>query len=240
MGMMKGSAGALVLLLAVAAHAQPSETEQLRKHFEDGSKAFNLGEFKRAVDEYKAAYNIRPDPVFLYNIAQAYRLDGNLQQALFFYKSYLTNSPKAPNRREVEGRIHELDQQIAQQKTLTTAPPTGTVAPSGVGGGEPSTHGATATPPPAATTTAPPPATTAPPPATTAPPPSTPPPAATTTSGPPALTATAPEKKTPVYKKWWLWTAVGVVAVGAAVGVGLAVGLQPSPPNSTLGATRVF
>ena len=110
---MKGCAGALLLLVTIAAplsaRAQSSDTEQLKKHFEDGSKAFNLGEFKRAVDEYKAAYNIRADPVFLYNIAQAYRLDGNLQQALFFYKSYLTNSPRAPNRHEVDGRIHELE-----------------------------------------------------------------------------------------------------------------------------------
>jgi iron complex outermembrane receptor protein len=38
-----------------------------------------------------------------------------------------------------------------------------------------------------------------------------------------AVTAGAPPRKTPLYKKWWLWTAVGVVAVG--VGVGLGVGL---------------
>jgi tetratricopeptide (TPR) repeat protein len=37
---------------------------------------------------------------------------------------------------------------------------------------------------------------------------------------------------TPVYKKWWLWTAVvGVAAV--ALGVGLGVGLSGSAPEST-------
>lgn len=30
-------------------------------------------------------------------------------------------------------------------------------------------------------------------------------------------------KSTPLYKKWWLWTIVGVVAVGAAVGIGVGV-----------------
>jgi tetratricopeptide (TPR) repeat protein len=35
-----------------------------------------------------------------------------------------------------------------------------------------------------------------------------------------------PETRTPVYKKWWLWTAVGAVAVGLAVGLG--VGLTQS------------
>lgn len=46
-----------------------------------------------------------------------------------------------------------------------------------------------------------------------------------------AVVATAPER-TPVYKKWWFWTAIGgVVVVGAAVGIGLGVGL--SSPSST-------
>jgi tetratricopeptide (TPR) repeat protein len=39
--------------------------------------------------------------------------------------------------------------------------------------------------------------------------------------------APPPPRKTPVYKKWWLWTTVGaVVAVG--IGVGLGVGLTRS------------
>jgi tetratricopeptide (TPR) repeat protein len=38
-------------------------------------------------------------------------------------------------------------------------------------------------------------------------------------------TRTAPTNK-PLYKRWWLWTAVGVVAVG--VGTGLVLGLVPA------------
>ncbi len=58
-----------------------------------------------------------------------------------------------------------------------------------------------------------------------------PPPAATASS---TLTAPPPPPREPVYKKWWLWTAVGVVAAG--VGVGLGVGLSSSSthyPSST-------
>jgi tetratricopeptide (TPR) repeat protein len=46
-------------------------------------------------------------------------------------------------------------------------------------------------------------------------------------------------RKTPVYKKWWLWTTVGVVAVG--LGVGLGVGLTRSAyphASSTDGAVH--
>jgi len=41
------------------------------------------------------------------------------------------------------------------------------------------------------------------------------------------LTASAPPKQhVPVYKKWWLWTIVGVAAAGAAAGVAVAVTSQ--------------
>jgi tetratricopeptide (TPR) repeat protein len=32
--------------------------------------------------------------------------------------------------------------------------------------------------------------------------------------------------RTPLYKKWWLWTIVGVAAAGAAVGIGVGVALS--------------
>jgi tetratricopeptide (TPR) repeat protein len=220
---MRAVAAGLVLCAALVARAQaPSDTDSARKHFEAGSKAFNLGEFKRAVEEYKAAYNSKADPVFLYNIAQAYRLDGNLQQSLFFYKSYLSNSSKAPNRREVEGRIRQLETQIQEQRAVTTAPPNVPVSPSGgTLGPEP------AEPPKAEPPKAPEPAKV-----------ETPPPATR-----PELTQAAPardDRAKPLYKKWWLWAIVGGVAAGAALGVGLGLGLQPTAPSSQLGTTRVF
>lgn len=46
----------------------------------------------------------------------------------------------------------------------------------------------------------------------------------------PVVVATAPQgTKTPVYKKWWLWTAVGVGAAAVALGAGLGVGLAKGP-----------
>jgi tetratricopeptide (TPR) repeat protein len=44
-----------------------------------------------------------------------------------------------------------------------------------------------------------------------------------------AATAPAPTARTPLYKKWWLWTTiVGVAAVGVGVGVGVALSQKPS------------
>ncbi len=41
-----------------------------------------------------------------------------------------------------------------------------------------------------------------------------------------ALTSAPPTSSVPVYRKWWLWTIVGVAAAGAAVGIGLGVAAQ--------------
>ncbi|HEY1587034.1 MAG TPA: hypothetical protein VGH63_15170 [Polyangia bacterium] len=58
-----------------------------------------------------------------------------------------------------------------------------------------------------------------------------------------AVVVTAPPpapRRTPIYKKWWLWTAVGVVAVGVAVGVGVGVTQKSFPGGSTTDGTFRF
>jgi tetratricopeptide (TPR) repeat protein len=42
------------------------------------------------------------------------------------------------------------------------------------------------------------------------------------------------EEKKPLYKKWWFWTGVGVVATGAGVGIYSAT-RQDGPPTTDLG-----
>ena len=80
-------------------------------------------------------------------------------------------------------------------------------------------------------------------PAPLAAPPATPTPAAP--SGATTLTASAPPPpaKTPVYKKWWLWTAVGgAVAIGLGVGLGVGLGTSSSGalPGTTFGTAKPF
>lgn len=248
---------AIALAARAAASAEPPNptAEQARKHFEEGTKAFNLGEFQRAVTEYKAAYNAKPDPVFLYNIAQSYRLANDLTNALFFYRSFLRNAADAPNRREVEARIRTLEQQLAQQHAVTQAPPNTPIGPGSTASTPPSRAApepAVAAAPPASVEkplpSAPPPAVvekpapTVPQPAeaakAAAEPPPGPAPGALATSG----AASRGDRGTPVYKKWWLWTIVGVVVVGAAVGIGVGVAESgsASPPRSALGVSTVF
>ena len=107
----------------------PEAEVEAKRLYGDATKSFQLGEFGPAIEGYKAAYKLVPKPFFIYNIAQAYRLMGDFKQALFFYRSFLNALPDATNRAEVEGRITDLEAQLAKQAATQTTPPNGPANP---------------------------------------------------------------------------------------------------------------
>ncbi len=115
----------VILTTFAVAHAKAPEDPTIaeaKRHYEAGLAHFNLREYKAAVDEFEAAYRLRPDPVFLFNLGQAYRLGDDPDQALHFYRAYLRMKPNAYNRREVEERIAALEQVIADKQKLQRPP----------------------------------------------------------------------------------------------------------------------
>src|SRR5689334_21413543 len=98
----------MMLGLASVARADKA-TDEARKFYDQGTKYYALGRFPEAIENYEKAFEIKPDPIFLYNIAQAHRLNNNFERAKFFYKSFLRQMPDAPNRADVEKRISEMD-----------------------------------------------------------------------------------------------------------------------------------
>ncbi|GAC1455265.1 MAG: hypothetical protein PVSMB1_04690 [Gemmatimonadaceae bacterium] len=116
----------LVLLLTGLTWVRSASADEIagaKAHYERGSKLFELGRFDEAAKEYSEAFELKDDPAFLYNIAQANRLGGHTEQALFFYRSYLHKAPNAPNRGEVAARIQELQSLIEQQARAKSTPP---------------------------------------------------------------------------------------------------------------------
>jgi tetratricopeptide (TPR) repeat protein len=198
----------IVLLVGALPLAGNAQTGSARQHFTSGTKHFDLGEYQEALTEFKEAYRIKEDPVFLYNIAQCYRLLKNNTEAIHFYQRYLRRAPDAPNRTEVEHKISALEDAQAAQQRAATAPPQAVLVPSH----NATPEGAPPSEPREAVTAAPVPDQVV---ITTAPTPS--------------------QRPTPLYKKWWLWTAVGG-ALAAAVVIGVAVGVtqsrEPSSPFS--------
>lgn len=189
-----------------SAVAQPTgAVNAAREHYRKGTTLFDLSRYAEAAREFELAYEAKPDPALLYNLAQSHRLAGASSAALQAYKAYLRRMPAAPNRAEVESRIAEV-----QQKLATANDPAAKPTPL------PTSTSSNPTPPPLAVTP------------TTTPP--TPllvekPPIATT----PQLTRVAPSRRaTPR----WVWGAVAgsVVLVGVVFGIGL--GLHYADPGS--------
>jgi len=89
-----------------AEHATDIETAE---HVAQGRRLYLLGRYQEAIAEYRRAYELRADPEFLFDAAEAYRDLGATEQALFYYNRYLAAAPRAPNRDLVEDRVAELE-----------------------------------------------------------------------------------------------------------------------------------
>ena len=97
-----------------------------------GENQYRLRRFDEAIAEYRKAYELKADPVFLFNIAECYRELGRDERALFFYRRFLSTAPGAANRSEAEERVAELDPGAGPSSTGATpaaAAPTLPLAP---------------------------------------------------------------------------------------------------------------
>jgi len=135
---------ALICAAPVTASAQDKDADNkaaAKEHWSRGTSFYDLGRYDQAITEFEAAYQLKNDPAFLFNLAQAYRMAGKHERAVHFYKTYLRYVPKAPNRADIEEKIRTGEQLAAQQAAGTLPPPTTTTPPPG-----------TTTPPPGSTT----------------------------------------------------------------------------------------
>jgi hypothetical protein len=115
---------ALVSCIAIGGARGDEPGDVVRQHFQAGTSAFDLGLYDKAIAQFTAAYEVKRDPVLLYNIAQAHRLAGHPREASRFYRVYLERTPDAPNRAEVEGKLVELHEAIERlEATQTRLPP---------------------------------------------------------------------------------------------------------------------
>jgi hypothetical protein len=96
---------ALVLLVAAATTARaepkpaPALVKQAKVHYRQGMAFHQSGRYDDAIQEYRAAYELIPQPELLFDIAQAYRLKGDRSTAIEYYRRYLDVAPN--------GRVHD-------------------------------------------------------------------------------------------------------------------------------------
>jgi tetratricopeptide (TPR) repeat protein len=182
----------LALVGGGAPRAAPADKGEraARAAFQRGEKAFNLGKFDEALKGYEEAYEAKPLPALLFNIAQCHRNLGDAERAVFFYRRFLALDPETPNRAMVEQLI------VEQQKVL-----------------EERAASATPTPAPAVTSAAPAPA--------------------ASVSAVDLTPRPAPGEAPPLYRRWWVWAAAGVVAAGVAAA--LLIEREGPRPRGSLG-----
>jgi ABC-type cobalt transport system substrate-binding protein len=113
--------------------AEPAEDPkaQAQVHWEAGLRAYNVGDFGQAITEWKAGYRLHGSPVFLLNIAQAYRGSRDYKNAIFFFNTYLRESPDAANREEVIGLRDELQKLLTDETSTKNVKPKEPIPPDG-------------------------------------------------------------------------------------------------------------
>jgi tetratricopeptide (TPR) repeat protein len=148
---------AALLALPSAQAADLAPKAEAKARFTAGESHYNLNEFSDALREFKEAYRLYPDPVFLYNLGQCERQLNHYEEAGRFYRSFLRKMPKAPNRAEVERKIDEMEaafrnRPVVESQDEHTLPTTARPEPLPAGPG-PTTPSTAAPQAPAATAT---------------------------------------------------------------------------------------
>ena len=117
----------IVMLLASRAFADGSAdpTEQAKQLYNEGKRYYDVADYPHAIEAWKQAYVLSSAPMLLYNIGQAYRLQGDCTNALRFYATY---------EREAGAEVDKagLDEARARcnpQPTGANQPPTFPVSP---------------------------------------------------------------------------------------------------------------
>jgi tetratricopeptide (TPR) repeat protein len=214
---------------AVISPTDSPDVELAKSHFNTGQLDYEQKRFAEAAREFEEAFRLSPRSPLLYNIGKSYDGAGDHARALEAYRRYLLipDTVDSPDRPVVLARVALLEHLVGRltihtaagaQLTLDGAPlGTAPHAPVEV---NPGAHTLTASregyrtfrgkfvaaPDRAVTVLAP----------------------LASLMQVKVVEVPRAEKPTPLYKKWWLWTAVGVVVAAGAVTAGV-LGSQTPP-----------
>jgi hypothetical protein len=91
-----------------------------RELYRQGLAHYNLAEFDAAINKFKSAYTLSPEPELLFNLGQAYRFrrPPECTQALWHFRAYLRAKPESPQRAAVERLVETMKRCAADDKRL--------------------------------------------------------------------------------------------------------------------------
>jgi tetratricopeptide (TPR) repeat protein len=119
----------IVSLSSLAVRAQADEGDaktQARAHFRAGTAFYEAGDYDRAIEQYRQAYELIPSPDLLFNLGQAYRLKGDMKSAANYYRLCLRQKSDGPVGDAAREHLQEVEAQLPPE---TATPPPDTPAP---------------------------------------------------------------------------------------------------------------
>lgn len=127
-GMMRAAVTLAALLAAQSAYADnalspekiPAKAKELATR---GRSYHDAGDYSMAIAAFKEAYVLAPSPGLLFNIAQAYRLAGNCDEAAWMYRRYLDTNPTGTNRDLAEQHLSTVEKCGSGGLKLAVTPP---------------------------------------------------------------------------------------------------------------------
>ena len=109
---------ALLGVPTLAAGQADEASEQLKKtaavEFAQGTQLFAAGEYGEAAEAFTKAYEARPHPAVLANIALCYDKAGRFPEAVIYYRRYIANPVEKGKNAEIRQRLQELKNQIGE------------------------------------------------------------------------------------------------------------------------------
>src|SRR5690606_28579845 len=80
------------------------------------------GDYARAIAAFKEAYVLAPSPGLLFNLAQAYRLRGNCDDAALMYRRYIAAAPRSADERALAEAHLATVVRCVQKRNLNLPP----------------------------------------------------------------------------------------------------------------------
>ena len=95
----------LVLTTIVGPARAKERDPEAGRHADEAAAHYEAGEFDKAIDAFRRAYAIDPDPRLLFNLARSTEKIGDAWRTVEAYESFLGTWPDAPNRKKIEAKI---------------------------------------------------------------------------------------------------------------------------------------
>ena len=99
---------------------------RFRARVDSGRAKYKAGDFEGAIEEFRAAFDIKASPAPLYNIAKSYENMGRWEEAADYYRQYLDLDPNASDRANVEALIKDMQRRIRdrfKELSISSDPP---------------------------------------------------------------------------------------------------------------------